>query len=215
LKYFHISFDNIFKFIIITTTMNKSYKKILTLSFGCFLSAIGYSVVPDSFHDRWQPTEDDQLRQLVTQHGAANWPLIASFVTGRTARQCRDRWNRYLNPILNRSPWTPEEDDLLSQERQRLGAKWTQIATFFLGRTDMQCKNRWHMLQSRDQRTRQTLAAQQQGSLPAQQPAAVLPAQSTQQSAPPPAAPQNNPKSYFDSNFTDPFDPSDPSNWWY
>jgi Rps23 Pro-64 3,4-dihydroxylase Tpa1-like proline 4-hydroxylase len=55
--------------------------------------------------------EDDLLRRLVEQSGETNWNLISSFMNGRNARQCRERYKNYLSPQLHNSPWTTAEDD--------------------------------------------------------------------------------------------------------
>jgi hypothetical protein len=86
----------------------------------------------------------------VAQHGINNygaWTLIASHMPGRNTSQCRERWRNNLNYDLNSSPWSQEEDILLEQKYQELGPKWAQIAAFSTGRTDVNCKNRWHSLQ--------------------------------------------------------------------
>jgi hypothetical protein len=106
--------------------------------------------------NRFSPEEDQQLRELVAQHGINNygaWMLIASHMPGRSSRVCRERWRNYLSSDLNSSPWSPKKDALLLQKYQEFGPKWTQIATFFTGRTDVNCRKRWHFLQKRTSST--------------------------------------------------------------
>ena len=50
--------------------------------------------------------EDNKLIKLVKEYGDQDWALIASFFNNRSRRQCRERWNKYLCPTLNLSPWT-------------------------------------------------------------------------------------------------------------
>ena len=39
----------------------------------------------------WQPEEDAQLMQLVTELGPCHWSVIASYLEGRVGKQCRER----------------------------------------------------------------------------------------------------------------------------
>ena len=50
---------------------------------------------------KWFPHEDQKLRQLVDVSGDnIQWSSIAREIKTRNARQCRERWNCYLNPDL-------------------------------------------------------------------------------------------------------------------
>jgi len=87
--------------------------------------------------------EDAQLKYLVYGLGE-HWNKIAAFITGRTARQCKDRYNTYLKPYVSHSPWTKEEDDTLIDLYNQYGSKWTKISTYLPGRSDNNVKNRWY-----------------------------------------------------------------------
>jgi hypothetical protein len=75
-----------------------------------------------------------------------DWVEIANAVQDRSPRQCRERWRNYLKPVIDSSPWTPEEDQILLREFQNLGRQWTAIAVFLPGRTEVNVKNRWSKL---------------------------------------------------------------------
>jgi len=94
---------------------------------------------------RFTIDEDAILIKSVEQFGK-EWDIIATCLNGRNARQCRERYQTYLAPNINRSPWTNEEDNLLKEKHQIYGNHWAVIATFFQGRSDNQIKNRWHVL---------------------------------------------------------------------
>jgi hypothetical protein len=159
--------------------MNKSYKKILSLNFGCFISVASYAAAPLPFgapfgaaaqaqrpsRQRFSLLEDQQLATLVEQHGENDWAQIASFMPGRSARQCRERWQNYLAPSLDSLPWTPKEDDLLLQKFREFGHKWGKIAESFPARSYLNCKNRWRTLQNHAPE-----AQQQQPMIPAMLP---------------------------------------------
>ena len=55
----------------------------------------------------------------------------------RSAKQCREHWNCYLNPTLKKGPWSMEEDvQLLELIRSNNGEKkWSEIVYSFEGRT--------------------------------------------------------------------------------
>ena len=95
--------------------------------------------------------EDEKLKEIVHKYGSSDWELISSKMPGRNVRQCKERWQNYLSPDVNNSPWTQEDDDLLIAKHAELGAKWVKIASFFVGRSDTSIKNRWMVLQRRNQ----------------------------------------------------------------
>jgi hypothetical protein len=104
-------------------------------------------------HSRFKASEDDQLSELVAEWGTRAWRMIAAAMPGRTARQCRDRWNHYLSSQNWLLPWTPEEDAKLIDMIGKVGLRWTRLASFFPNRTDLSVKRRWLYLfpQKRDE----------------------------------------------------------------
>jgi len=46
----------------------------------------------------------------------------------RSAKQCRERWNNYLDPTKKRESWTAEEDLALVRCVMERGKKWSAIA---------------------------------------------------------------------------------------
>ena len=43
-----------------------------------------------------------ELAALVHRHGARKWSLVASFLSGRIGKQCRERWHNHLDPNISR-----------------------------------------------------------------------------------------------------------------
>ena len=105
-----------------------------------------FQVLREKKHNKckFTPEEDKILVSVVEKLGAKKWKLIATFIPGRTARQCRDRYANYLRPNLNFDQWTPEEDSLLLQQYYQHGPKWSKICKLFKGRSSSSLKNRWH-----------------------------------------------------------------------
>lgn len=99
---------------------------------------------------QFTPSEDNKLKQFVQMVGDKDWELISQMMENRNPRQCMERWNKYLSPDINRSPWTDEEDALLISKHAELGAKWVKISKFFNNRTDAALKNRWNVLLRRE-----------------------------------------------------------------
>ena len=104
-------------------------------------------------HCKWTPLEDQRLRSIVMLYGDRNWAQIAAQIPNRNARQCQERWEYYLSPNVNNSPWTESEDKLLHEKYAEYGTKWSVIARFFNGRTNTNVKNRWLAL-NRSTKTR-------------------------------------------------------------
>ena len=93
--------------------------------------------------------EDEKLIEAYKKYGPFDWDRIAEELVGRTSRQCRDRWNYYLNPKVTNQPWSEYEEQLLLEKYKRHGPKWALISHFFNSRTDINVKNHFYVLQRR------------------------------------------------------------------
>ena len=92
--------------------------------------------------------EDKKLLKLVEEAGKKpNWRAISIIMKTRTPRQCRERYQNYLNPSLDHENWTPDEDQLILEKFKEHGPKWNLIAKFFHGRTGNATRNRFQSLQ--------------------------------------------------------------------
>jgi hypothetical protein len=97
-----------------------------------------------SVKTKFTPEEDERLTEVVMRVQPRNWADIAQLMGNRSARQCRERWQHYLDPKLKNGPWTEAEDVLLEDKIFDYGLKWTGIAGFFVNRSLMSLRNRWN-----------------------------------------------------------------------
>lgn len=99
-----------------------------------------------SKHNKWTKEEDEKLLYLINLYGKDNWNFLSKQMGSRNARQCKERFQYYLDPDIKSDQWTPEEDQLILLKRQELGPKWTIIKKFFNNRTDAMIKTRYNAL---------------------------------------------------------------------
>ncbi|KAL0072473.1 hypothetical protein AAF712_000236 [Marasmius tenuissimus] len=94
----------------------------------------------------WSPEEDRLLIQAVQTYGS-RWSVVAGHVRTRSSTQCARRWSDTLDPRIDKSPWTPEQDQVLLQAVAQHGRSWANIAkTYFPGRTGLALKNRFTVI---------------------------------------------------------------------
>jgi hypothetical protein len=99
---------------------------------------------------KWTADEDKKLKGGVREHGTKNWKKLAALVPSRTKSQCCKRWHDTLgsniHPATARTgKWTADEDKKLKDGVREHGTKnWKAIAALVPGRTNNQCRMRWH-----------------------------------------------------------------------
>ena len=65
-------------------------------------------------------------------------------ITGRTGKQCRERWHNQLDPSIKNTEWTSEEEQILFDSHNKHGNRWATIAKALEGRTDNCVKNHFY-----------------------------------------------------------------------
>lgn len=112
----------------------------------------------------WTKEEDDRLVALIKQERcntiaggkeATNIlyvKIAARLNSGRTAKQCRDRWQNFLRDGIKKGAWTIDEEDLIKDLYATFGAKWSVMAKLFTDRSDNDIKNKWYSMKRKDER---------------------------------------------------------------
>lgn len=97
----------------------------------------------------WAVQEDELLVKLINK-GGEKWGHISNILNRdihnnlkiRSGKQCKERWNNYLNPNVNRGPWQSFEDAEILKHYRIYGKKWSVIAKLVEKRTESAVKNR-------------------------------------------------------------------------
>ncbi|EEA25176.1 hypothetical protein TMatcc_006601 [Talaromyces marneffei ATCC 18224] len=107
----------------------------------------------------WSQEENKRLHEAVAKYSTV-WTEVAQAVGTRQPDQCAKRWQHFLDPGLDRSEWTSEEDNILLAEVEKKGRNWKQIVDEVLPRRSANdAKNRFTILHRMRQTTNNSNSA--------------------------------------------------------
>ncbi|CAA0824257.1 Transcription factor RAX2 [Striga hermonthica] len=94
----------------------------------------------------WSPEEDATLKTYLLKHGTVgNWITLPQKAgLRRCGKSCRLRWLNYLRPDIKHGSFTPDEENIICDLYNKIGSRWSVIASQLEGRTDNEVKNLWN-----------------------------------------------------------------------
>ena len=95
----------------------------------------------------WTNVEDQILKAAIQKYRTHQWSKVAALLHKKSARHCEIRWNEFLNPQLNFTGFTREEDTKLLTLARKLPNQWRTISNL-MGRTAQICMERYNKLLS-------------------------------------------------------------------
>ena len=133
---------------VVLTYGQKSWKKVANFVIGrtpiqC-LHRWTKILKPGLIKGPWTIDQDRKLLDWIKKEGPTLWSQCADCISGRSGKQCRERWFNTLCPTVRKGNWSPEEDFTIFDSYRQFGSHWTKIAEKLEGRTENSIKNRFY-----------------------------------------------------------------------
>ena len=97
----------------------------------------------------WSKDEDARLTDIMKKYkNPRDWePIAKEHNRGRTAKECHERWIRYLKPGVRKGQWTDHEDavvmEVVTTSTEQPFTRWSDLAQRLPGRVGKQIRDRW------------------------------------------------------------------------
>ena len=97
----------------------------------------------------WTKEEDNRLTDIMKKYkNPRDWePIAKELNCGRSAKECHERWIRYLKPGVRKGQWTDHEDAIVIEavgtSTEQPFTRWSDLAQRLPGRVGKQIRDRW------------------------------------------------------------------------
>lgn len=97
----------------------------------------------------WSKEEDDRLAEVLKKFkNPRDWePIAQAHGYNKSAKECHERWIRYLKPGVRKGQWTDHEDaivvEAVSSSTEQPFTRWSDLAQKLPGRVGKQIRDRW------------------------------------------------------------------------
>jgi Myb-like DNA-binding domain len=97
----------------------------------------------------WTKDDDIRLTEVMKKYkNPRDWePVAKEHGMGKTAKECHERWIRYLKPGVRKGQWTDQEDAIVIEAVQTSSeqpfTRWSDLAQRLPGRVGKQIRDRW------------------------------------------------------------------------
>lgn len=97
----------------------------------------------------WTKEEDNALTEVMKKFkNPRDWePIAKEHGYNKSAKECHERWIRYLKPGVRKGQWTDHEDaivvEAVSSSSEQPFTRWSDLAQKLPGRVGKQIRDRW------------------------------------------------------------------------
>mmetsp|Transcript_27950 Transcript_27950/g.58525 ORF Transcript_27950/g.58525 Transcript_27950/m.58525 type:complete len:965 (-) Transcript_27950:75-2969(-) len=97
----------------------------------------------------WTKEEDMRLTEIMKKYkNPRDWePISKELDRNRSAKECHERWIRYLKPGVRKGQWTDQEDaivmEAVTSSKEQPFTRWSDLAQRLPGRVGKQIRDRW------------------------------------------------------------------------
>lgn len=97
----------------------------------------------------WTKDDDLRLTEVMKKYkNPRDWePIAKEHGAGKSAKECHERWIRYLKPGVRKGQWTDHEDaiviEAVTTSSEQPFTRWSDLAQRLPGRVGKQIRDRW------------------------------------------------------------------------